>query len=149
MSTDMTSPEAKGAVAIVSGAVLSIIGGVFKLLRLQSQINRLRARVIELETQASKDAAADKALDERIKSAVRDDVEKAIALLPPAEFTPMRHSSGNMPTTAELERIVDEKVKAYGARADAAQDAKINGISDRVGDMTKMLAGVIGKGNGQ
>lgn len=149
MSAEITSPEAKGAVALISGAVLSIIGGVFKLLRLQSQINRLRARIIELEDAAEKREAALKDEAERIKSAVKDEVQKAIALLPPPEPPPVRQTTGNMPTTLELERIVDEKVKAHVARADGEQNAKIDGISVRVGDVARMLAGVVGKGNGQ
>lgn len=139
MNADITPAEGAG----LSSVILAIIGGTIKLFRFQSQIARLRSRVIELEGKAEASSKAEQDLGERVRSAVRDEVQRAIKELPAPEPAPVRQSTGSMPTTAELERIVDEKVRAHVARADGEQNAKIAGIADRVGDVKRLVEIVV------
>lgn len=132
MSAEITPAEGGGAV----GAAVALVTVVINAFRLHSQIAKLRARVTVAETKATNAEAEVKALEERIASAVSD----ALAAHPSfADPPPVRQTTGAFSSTEALERIVEEKVRAYGARADAAQDAKIQGISDRVGDVKRLV----------
>lgn len=149
MSHEITTTEGGSII----GAFLALGTTVVGAFRLQSQIAKLRLRVTTLsatldavkakaEADVAEAKAETRALEERLASLVSD----ALAAHPSfADPPPIRQSTGSMPTSEALERIVAEKVAEYGRRADAAQDAKIEGIAARVGDVAQMLTGIVGR----
>jgi citrate lyase gamma subunit len=141
MSAEITPAEG----GTIAASIVALIGGTIKLFRFQTQIARLRSRVIDLEEKVKASGAAEQDLSERVKSAVRDEVQRAVEALPAAdrEGAPTTQPSGALSSTEALDRMVEAKVQAHVARADGEQNAKIAGIADRVSDVKRLVEIVV------
>ncbi len=131
MSAEITPAEGGTLVTVVTAFVTTLIGA----LRLQSQIARLRGRIADLEGKVERSGSDANAIEERLGAMVADAVQKAVRDQPPAT----RQSTGAFSSTEALDRMVAERVREHVAQADAAQNAKIEGVTERLRDIRGLV----------
>lgn len=127
MSAEITPAE--------GGALVTLITAIIGAFRLQSQIVRLRGRVADLEDKIRRNDGDTKSVEERIGAMVTDAVQKAVRDQPPAT----RQSTGAFSSTEALDRMVAERVREHVAQADAAQNAKIESVTERLRDIRGLV----------
>jgi hypothetical protein len=128
MSTEITTVEGGG----LAGVAVAIIGALAKVLHFRAQLSSLRARVEVAEARAEQAEAAVRELAEGLGAKI----STALAELP--QLT-QRSPSSSMPSTTALEMMIGERAREVVRAQDAAQDAKIEGLSARVAYVADLL----------
>ena len=131
MSAEITSAEGGTLAAIVTAILTTTLGA----LRLQSQIAKLRGRIADLEDIVERNAGNAKSAEERLGAMVADAAQRAVQNQAPAT----RQSTGAFSSTEALDRMVAERVREHVAQADAAQNAKIESVTERLRDIRGLV----------